>query len=303
MKKVISFFSISLIFLLLLSTGTTVSGDVDGETEADTTTVQTDALVVEIKGGFNVPFYFFWDADSPDVKYKIQMDGIFEANDSNSDGVYDLGTDKKVGGASVSLASLSWEFSELLKGTDNSGEVTSIDFNMTTTTESNNPLAADTSVQFRNHLDQDASSQLKFDVIIDNYEFSDSEAMLVLAFKIQSQGDASQDGQTISFGDGFFHSEDTATDDNGEISVGLSQGNEQGEGKLYLAYENFEGKMVHDPTIGFGGSVSEETDQNLGDDKKVLPKLSRGSLFAPTILATIVFIGIPVIIYTVKRNS
>ncbi|OLS23129.1 MAG: hypothetical protein HeimC2_27470 [Candidatus Heimdallarchaeota archaeon LC_2] len=305
MKKAISFFGISLIFLLLLSNGTTVRGDVEGDTDGDTTTVQTDGLVVEIKGGFNVPFYFFWSTDSPDVKYKIQMDSIFEANDSNINGVYDLASDKKVPGSGITLASLTWEFSDLTTETNSLGEVTAIDFSLNTA-ESMNPTIDDTFIQFDNHIDRDSGSQLKFDVIIDNYEFSSPQSMLVLAFKIQSQGEASQDGQTVSFGDGFFHSENTASDDNGEISVGLSQANEDG-GKLYLAYEQFTGKMIHDPTIGVGsspdGGVVEDTDQNLGDDFDVLPKLSKGSLITPTILATIVFLGIPVIIYSVKRNS
>ena len=93
------------LFLLLLSTGTAVNGDVEGDTNTSVSTVVISALVVEIKGGFNVPFYFFWIADSPDVKYKIQMDSIFEANDINTDGVYDLGTDENISGSDVSLAS------------------------------------------------------------------------------------------------------------------------------------------------------------------------------------------------------
>ena len=219
----------------------------------------------------------------------------------------DLGTDKKVPASDLSLASLTWEFSELITETNSLGDVTAIDFSLNTTTGSRNPTADDTLIQFDNHIDRDDGAQLKFDVIIDNYEFSSSESILVLGFKIQSQGDVSQDGQTVSFGDGFFHSEDTASDDNGEISVGLSQANEDGNGKLYLAYEQFTGKMIHDPTIGVGsspdGGVVEDTDQNLGDDSDVLPKLSKGSLITPTILATIVFLGIPVIIYSFKRNS
>ena len=65
MKKAISFFGISLIFLLLLSTGTTVKGDVEGDTDGDTITVQTDGLVVEIKGGVEVKSYNFHYKQAP----------------------------------------------------------------------------------------------------------------------------------------------------------------------------------------------------------------------------------------------
>ncbi|MCY3410055.1 MAG: hypothetical protein INQ03_00330 [Candidatus Heimdallarchaeota archaeon] len=295
---------ITLIAVLFLGTMSTSSAGMTYKNENGKIYLETDTLGVEVVGNSNIPAFTYWDFNDNDTKYKVSFDSVIEFLDEEENGtlgVYDLGIDKKVPTSQISLQSYSWEFSEfdtVMEGE----ETTEVHFNITSTIDKK----ADIWIQFRIHLTSD--KEIKFDVVIDEYTFINDDALLALGFKLIASNDAEQEGDTVAFGNGYFQIEETATDANGTIGVGLSTG-EDGGSKIYLAYEHFEGLMIHDPTLGVQAASltatddldadDGSTDQNLGDD--ILPGLSKGELLSVSAVSTLLFIAIPALIYKSKR--
>ncbi len=319
--------------LLLLGSIIPSSGQGIGiVTQTGLTTLETDSLVVEIRGDTNVPQFFFWQPGNDTDTYKLQLDSVFEILDNDSDGAYTLGEDKLVPNSIISLTSFTWDFSEfdLVNSTD--GNLEQINFNITSVptdgpgSSPNDVNDNDLLIQFRVHMDIANETQLKFDIVMNNYNFTDDDALLVVAFKLLTTDnkEIKQDGYRLEFGEAFFHSESSANDSNGERHVGISQGEEQlGESpKIYLAYEHFEGLMVHDPTIGFTSTIVDDdntTDQNSVIDTsqtdtdqadnqlvtnllQIFPELSKGALISSTLIATGLFLVIPALIIRSKRK-
>ncbi len=301
--------SMSIILSLTFSlTAPVAHAKVKNERSGDNVSLTTDTLAVEIKGGGNVPFFFFYKVGENETTYKLQLSQIFEAEDDNSDGVYDNGTDKKVAGSTLALSSLSWEFSDFDIETSASNETQAVHFNLTSSASKGKPSNDDLVLQFRMHLNADDDASLKFDVVIDGYTFSSESAMLVVAFKLTStdNSEAEQNQNQVRFGNGFFESEESATDDNGTINVGLSSQNDGGS-MIYLAYEHFEGRMTHDPTIGVasntaGTEVTDESSVSLTSEIPAFPELSRATLVSITAVSTIAFLGIITLITSKKRQ-
>ncbi len=198
-----------------------------------------------------VPFYFLTEL-STNITYKVQFHNMFEISDLDGDGEYNQGNDSIVPTSSKALASFNWSISDIDNETDSDGNLVATHFNLT---GSYNGLT----VQFRNHIDMVNGLSLKFDVVINSYNFIDDNASLVLAYMITSS-DPDYDGtpkdanDTVTFGRGFFSSLPSAEDINGtnvaSIATGLSTGSDGGNGMVYLTYEHFDGDLVHDPTIG-----------------------------------------------------
>ena len=301
-----------MVFLLIASTGVISSSAINAEEQNGTVTLETDALIMEIRGASNVPQFFFWENANDTTTYKFQLDQIFEAIDNNTNGVYDLDEDTMVANSMISLTSRIWEFSDFVLETDADDVTTAIHFNMTstedhTTEHGNAPVTNEVMIQFRIHIYLEQEASIKFDVVIDGYEFANDEAMLVVAFKLittENQNEVqaqvkSEVQNKLSFGDAYFESKDTA-DVNGtneQLAVGLSYGLEEGEesgNKIYLAYEHFDGSMVHDPILGLS-SVDGVPVDGAEDTEE-------GALFSTGIFATIGFLTIPVIVYKKKNN-
>ena len=112
--KLSKFLLISMVFLLIASTGVISSSAINAEEQNGTVTLETDALIMEIRGASNVPQFFFWENANDTTTYKFQLDQIFEAVDNNSNGIYDLGEDTMVVNSMIALASRIWEFSEFV---------------------------------------------------------------------------------------------------------------------------------------------------------------------------------------------
>jgi len=104
-------------------------------------TLETEDLSLRVTGVNEVPHFHWWDPDSPTVDYHVMFVKFFEANDTNSNGVYDVETDVMVG-APLALPTADWEFSgfELEQEGDN---VTAVHFNFTST-EEHEPRPMDT---------------------------------------------------------------------------------------------------------------------------------------------------------------
>lgn len=245
--------------------------------------INTSNIAMVITGGGNVPSYQFWDLADNSTKYTLRFTTMFEATegDTGTAGVYDQSSDQKVSGSVYGLASLSWDFGTVIEN-----DAGGVDFNLT---------SSDGAIQFTNHLASDDASDLKFDVKINGYDFVSSESILVIGFKVTtintgSNGDEEtaevdqDDEETVSINTATFQSEPTATDDNGIINVGLSTGSEGSNSMIYLAYGQFVGNLVHDPTIGVDSNSSGE-----------------GLLGSNNLLLSILAIGIPVLIYRKRK--
>ncbi|MCY3412711.1 MAG: hypothetical protein INQ03_13820 [Candidatus Heimdallarchaeota archaeon] len=244
----ISIFSLFLIFSIPVS-----AQGIGAQTSNGIVTLDTDKIVIEIKGGSNIPSFFFHEVGEDTETYKLQLDAIMEVVDNNSNGIYDLDEDKKVASSIISLATLNWEFSDLVEEKDGE-EVTAVHFNITSTSEGagNNPTSDELFMQFRMHMDLNNSAEIKFDVVIDGYEFIEDNSIFVLAFKLTTTNNENivQSQNKFEFGKGYFESEEKASDVSGETKVAVSYGEEQSDKKIYLAYEQFDGLMIHDPIIG-----------------------------------------------------
>jgi len=215
--------------------------------ESNNIYVENDNIAIKIVGGLNVPMYSFWDPSQDATKYDVKFILLFEIIDVDTNGLYDPEVDTQVPLSTLALPAMSWVFSEIVISEDNTTH-----FNITS-------QGAAFTIQFANHFGTDAS--LKYDIIIDDYEFvSDSEdVMLVLGFHLLEgefeEGDeveAEQSGDRIDFGENaYFEAESTATASGETINVGLTMGSDEGgEPLAYVAFERFDGNLVHDPTIG-----------------------------------------------------
>lgn len=316
--------------MLLASTPSTLGAGLGAETKAGLITLDTGSLVVEIKGGVEIPQFFFWESGNDTDVYKLQLDQVFEVLDNNSNGIYDLHEDQRLGDTTVPLATLSWEFSDFLTVNDTDNNISELHFNITSVSPAaalaGAPPENEMYIQFRIHMDVTKATELKFDVVIDNYNFTDPDALLVVAFKLMTPNNETiqQDGYELQFGEAFFQSASSANDTNGEMQVGLTNDIEDESRKIYLAYEHFDGLMVHDPVIGLSSvddtvddttddtaviGIDDTVDEATDEDSELTAsasfietELSTGDLVAPSILATLAFVLLPALIYSKKRK-
>jgi hypothetical protein len=197
--------------------------------------------------------------------------------DENDDATYNKGNETVVPGSTDALASLSWDFTDIDDRDDNSTH-----FNMTSGGRSY-------TIQFRNHFEEDEGN-LKFDIVVEDYTFNsdDENVMLVLGFHlIGNEQEMTQEQNRIRFGNqGYFESETEANAGNETIQAGISNGEEGANSMAYISFERFEGRMVHDPTIGLSG-----------DDGATIPGYSSISVF----VLSMFMIGIISILITRKR--
>lgn len=251
--------SLMMTVLLVMSFGaqTTVLAQNDGNVRFD-----TGEIYIEITGNGNVPKFTFAPSEDRNDSYQVFFSQIIEVNDTLDNGVYDPEIDTRV--TSYALPSFDWQITDIDNRTDGSAH-----FNISSVGE-------DFTVQFNNHLTPDVAD-FKFDVAFEDYTFTETSkngkdnytsSMIVLAFKLTYGDDAnaSQNGDTVNFGDGgFFNIEDTASTDDGSIDVGLSYEVNGSEAVVYVAYPEFTGSMFHDPTLGVQASSLDSGEES--DDR------------------------------------
>jgi len=254
--------SSAIVGILLLVSVATVSaqgtGDMDG---SENISVENDNIAIKVTGNQNVPMFSFWDPADEDTKYDVKFIQLFEVVDEDGNGEYNKDNDTRVAATTEALPSMSWSFSDIENTSDGKTH-----FNISS---EGGPF----SVQFLNHLGENAS--LKFDIKISGYEFSseDENAMLVLGFHLiadrqgtevqeqvqaqeQNQNQIQNESKQVNFGENaHFSSQVAAQAQNGNVSVGVTAGESQGNQMAYIAYERFEGELIHDPEIGLGGGV------------------------------------------------
>ncbi|MEE8181770.1 MAG: hypothetical protein V3T87_00485 [Candidatus Thorarchaeota archaeon] len=246
-------------------------------------TLETEDLSLRVTGVNEVPHFHWWDPDSPTVDYHVMFVKFFEANDTNSNGAYDVETDVMVG-PPLALPTADWEFSgfELEQEGDN---VTAVHFNFTST-EEHEPRPMDTGesygslpemepfdvmVQIRVHIDLENPGEMKFDLIVDGWQWTFNDTILVFHFTVtESNHGTSQagtdptnfqrTGTKFSFGNGYMEYNETALAAQNTLEVKASYGEETALAAgqaVYLAFENFGNETLeYDPILGIEPSTA-----------------------------------------------
>jgi hypothetical protein len=273
--------TLSLFAFLLLALGVPFAAaqnnGIQYQESAGIATLTTDDIDIKITGNNQAPHFHWWDPDSPDKDFHVMFVKLFEANDTNEDGVFDLDTDHMIGPV-FALPTTGWDFSDF-DVEEEDGNVTAVHFNFTSITEhdprpggssgnyGNLPdmSSFDVMIQVRVHIDLENPGEFKFDLIIDGWEWTYEDSLLVLQFTVtesdhgQNQGDQDPAGFTrddtkFSFENGYMEYEPTALAAQNTLEVkasyGEGTGQEAGE-SVYLAFENFGNETLeYDPTLG-----------------------------------------------------
>ncbi|MFQ5831598.1 MAG: hypothetical protein ACE5H4_02755 [Candidatus Thorarchaeota archaeon] len=246
-------------------------------------TITTGEIGVMVSSNGEVPHFRWWNETDPGTDYHIMFLRLFEANDTNGDGMFVPGEDRLVGAMFV-LPVAGWEFNGFVEEEQN-GVVTAIHFNFTSTeTYSHqgagmtttmpgmpgmpghmNPMVVE--IQIRVHFYLATPDQFKFDLRISGWEWTYNDSILVFQFtvsesehnRIQSPREVDiieHEGNRFTFGHGWMEYAQNAFAGNAshQVQVHASHGDALGpqEGKsIYLAFENFgSDDLDYDPTIG-----------------------------------------------------
>jgi hypothetical protein len=249
-------------------------------------TLETEEINFKIVGVSDYPHFQWWDPDNPDLDYHMRFVSLFEANDTNVDGVYTKGIDSVIGSRFM-LPFTNWDFSGFVTETDGEN-ITAVHFNFTSTTAfdprpegfgdwSFLPIISefDVMTQIRVHFDMDNPSEVKFDVVIDGWVWSYDDSILVFQFVIVQSlhGDGNPEvlpegfhktGTKFEFSNGYMEYEGTALAANNTLQVEASYGEgvglELGE-SVYLAFEYFgDATMIYDPILGIEPTSSQLLD-------------------------------------------
>ncbi len=246
-------------------------------------TMETDDIEIKITGNNQAPHFHWWTPNNPTVDYHVMFVKLFEANDTNVNGAFDVGTDSIVGPV-FPLPTSDWEFSGFDVDTDGEN-VTAVHFNFTTTAMHNPrpqgqggfdelpPISQfDLMVQIRVHMDLSKPGEFKFDLIVDGWEWTYDDSIFVLQFTItesnhgQNQGDRDPAGfqqktqYNFTFGAAYMECADEALAAQNTLEVKASHGEgtglEAGE-SVYLSFEYFGNETLeYDPILGIESTTS-----------------------------------------------
>jgi hypothetical protein len=242
-------------------------------------TLTTEDIGVKVSAFNNVPHFHFWDEsdDTPGADYHVTFSKLFEANDTNGNGVYDPTVDNRYGDP-YTLPTDDWEFS----GFVTEGEVvTGVHFNFTNEDTfmpptpivlADMPISIDLEIEIRVHINLTNSNEMKFDIKLEGWEWAHTDSILVFQFTVADSEHGIQDGTgepadfeqdasgyRFEFGDAYmecaeFAFADNSTIDPHQVQMRASHGEgEQGSvGKaVYLAFEYFGNETLdYDPTLG-----------------------------------------------------
>lgn len=243
--------------------------------------LETDDIAIKVTGNDQAPHFHWWDPNTPDVDYHVMFVRMFEANDTNDDGIYENGTDIMIGAPFV-LPTTGWAFSDF-ETVEEDGNTTEVHFNFTTeATFDPRPEgtgmdygqlpslpAFDVNVSINVHIYLENPGEFKFDLIVEGWSWTYENSLLVLMFTItesahgQAQGDTDPSGfhkvgTKFQFENGYFEYEDTALAANNTLQVRASFGESPGEysgNAVYLSFENFgDDTLEYDPILGVNPS-------------------------------------------------
>jgi len=282
-KKIIIAIMAVIMLGITLPSAAALNNQLQYQHSAGIVTLSTESLEIRIVGANTSPHFHWWSPTDPTIDYHMKFVSLFEANDTDSDGSFTRGVDTLVGPRFM-LPLTDWEFSGFQTETDGEN-ITAVHFNFTTVegfdprpvgTEYNwthlpSLPSFDVTVQIRVHLYMDAPGEVKFDVIIDGWNWTYDDSILVFQFVITESNHGASQPETapgqfhktetkFQFSNGYMEYEPTALAANNTLQVKASYGEgiglEAGE-SVYLAIENFgDETLVYDPILGVESSSS-----------------------------------------------
>ena len=57
----------------------------------------TEDISIKVTGNNQVPHFHWWDPNNPTIDYHVMFVKMFEANDTNADGIFENSTDHMIG--------------------------------------------------------------------------------------------------------------------------------------------------------------------------------------------------------------
>jgi len=239
--------------------------------------LETDDIAIKVTGNDQAPHFHWWDPNNPTVDYHVMFVRMFEANDTNSDGVFENGTDDIIGAPFV-LPTTGWDFSGFETVEDN-GNTTEVHFNFTTdATFDPRPEGTgvdyghlpslpsfDVEIEVNVHMYLENPGEFKFDIRVDGWTWTYEDSLLVLMYTVtqsshgQTHGDTDpsgfhKTGTMFQFENGYFQYNETALAANNTLQVRASYGEASGSysgNAIYLAFENFGNETLeYDPILG-----------------------------------------------------
>jgi hypothetical protein len=228
---------------------------------------------VNVTAKGQVPHFLWWDARDPQLDYHVMFLKIFEANDTNRDGIFNSEIDTRIN-PPLTLPSSSWDFSGFTVDEQNSVAI-AVHFDFTTTVvlePSESSLASylgditpsDITIQIRVHIDVNNPSEMKFDLVVSSWNWEHVGSLLVFQFIVSESTHGEMEGGRppeftqvntgFEFGEGFMDYAEEARAGTSSIRVTGAGGEitpeEEGE-VVYLAFEYFgDDSLEYDPTIG-----------------------------------------------------
>ncbi len=243
----------------------------------------TDDIGVKVTAYNQVPHFHWWNVTSNETDYHVMFLKLFEANDTDNDGVFDPEVDKLVG-VPYLLPAGNWDFSGF-DAVEEDSVVTEVHFNFTTTetftppipeipgTPAQIPESFDVTIQIRVHIDTANPNEMKFDLILDGWVWTYEDSILVFQFTVtesnhgEDQGnnvppEFAQDENRFQFGEGYLEFAEEAKAGNANVPVagayGEGTGDEAGQ-SVYLAFEYFGNETLeYDPTIGISSTSGDD---------------------------------------------
>lgn len=290
--------------------------DVNLEKQHGKATITTDEMTVTIEGRGNVPKFSFYANIDNETRFHVHFIKIVEFNDTNGDGMYNE-SEHQANTPVLGLASVSWVLSDAVED----GNLISFNFTSDEIAYGEGPTPyANLEIVLAVHFDTSNGAAFKFDILMENWPFEDTNNMLALRFDItwcaEDNGSISidkeddgaylvQNGEDIAY----FAYEDTAqvvnsTDVDVNIAYDDKMGNSEFEHgiKAFLSYPNFNGsQLIHDPTLGVIVDTSSGTAGTSVGDTMVLPfpTISKAGFLAITVVSTAVL----AIVFFARRRS
>jgi len=243
--------------------------------------LETDDISIKVTGNDQAPHFHWWDPNTPNVDYHVMFVRMFEANDTNANGIFDNDTDVMIGAPFV-LPTVGWDFSDF-ETVEDDGNTTEVHFNFTTeATFDPRPEGTgmdfgslpslpefDVNVSVNVHMYLESPGEFKFDLVVEGWTWTYEESILVLMFTVtesahgQNQGDTDPTGfhkvgTKFQFENGYFEYNETALAANNTLQVRASFGDASGGysgNAVYLAFENFgDDTLEYDPILGVESS-------------------------------------------------
>ncbi len=285
--KKMSLLSVMLLIVLLSVPLTNAQNNgIDYGYSSGFVSLTTNDIDVRVTTYNQAPRFQWWNTSSQGLAYNIMFLKMFEINDVNENGAYDLGTDTPAGAPSF-LPSEGWTFSGF-ETIERNSVVEFVTFNYTASVNFTSPTTItgppttstpapisdsnhnEVNLRISVHLNISNPSQIKFDVYLSNWEWTADDSILVFHFIVteslvgQDVGNTAppnftSDDNRFEFGAGYLEYAKSAIANDSSIPVAgtFQQSQDEGATAIYLAFSNFgNASLAYDPTIGIYGSTS-----------------------------------------------